>query len=598
MRMRQQVLIPVAVIVVSGLAVLWQLRPDAQSPAILSEVSLRQPEDQNDTSTQLSQAVFADVTSASGVDFRYRNGEQAEYFTILESLGGGIAVLDYDGDGLLDFFATGGGGFGERTDAEISGCAGRLYRNQGDFRFQDVTADCGLDTADMYSHGALCLDADADGWPDLLLTGYTGVQLYWNRQGHFERASEDSGLTDSRWSTSAAAADLWGQGKTDLFVCRYVDWSFLKDPVCPERGKSEGRDVCAPQNFLAVPSSLYRFDGSSFLDHWETIQPVSEGKALGVVIADFNDDGRPDIYVANDASANWLFLNEGQGGFRECALEQGVAVDDNGDYNGSMGVDVGDFDDSGKASIWVTNFESELPALYRNTGSGGFAWQTQASGLGRLGGRNVGFGTAFVDFDNDGRQDLVFVNGHVVRYPRGAEFLQRPVLLRNVEIRGRQNFVNVSSAAGEWFLQPSRGRGLAKADLNNDGWPDLIVSHTEAPVTILRNLATDSVRNHWLGLQLEGQNNRPLAGATVRVQLQDGERQLTQFVKSGGSYLSSSDPRLVFGLGEADQVVGITVRWPWGELQHWDALDVDQYWVLSEGNAEAVPAAGTAIRQF
>lgn len=334
------------------------------------------------------------------------------------------------------------------------------------------------------------------------------------------------------------------------------------------------------------------------MDHWETIQPVSEGKALGVVIADFNDDGRPDIYVANDASANWLFLNEGQGGFRECALEQGVAVDDNGAYNGSMGVDVGDFDDSGRASIWVTNFESELPALYRNTGSGGFAWQTQASGLGRLGGRNVGFGTAFVDFDNDSRQDLVFVNGHVVRYPRGAEFLQRPVLLRNVEIRGRQNFVNVSSAAGEWFLEPSRGRGLAKADLNNDGWPDLIVSHMEAPVTILRNLATDSVRNHWLGLQLEGQNNRPLAGATVRVQLQDGERQLTQFVKSGGSYLSSSDPRLVFGLGEADQVVGITVRWPWGELQHWDALDVDQYWLLSEGKAEAVPAAGTAIRQF
>lgn len=422
------------------------------------------------------------------------------------------------------------------------------------------------------------------------------MELYRNQQGKFQLATGDAGLTDPRWATSAAAADLMGQGRADLFVCRYVDWSFAKHPICPLRGERLGRDVCAPQNFDALPSSLYENTAGGFVDRWEDVRPAEPGKALGVVIADLNDDGRPDFYVANDASPSWMFLNEGDGGFRECAFSLGTAVDDSGSYNGSMGVDVGDFDGSGRASMRVTNFESELPALYRNMGTGGFAWHSQAAGLGRLGVRNVGFGTAFLDFDNDSWLDLVFVNGHVVRFPVEAAFEQPPLLLHSELSGSDRQFVDVSARAGDWCQQPARGRGLAAGDLNNDGWPDLVVSHSNTPVSVLQNLAGGRGQRHWLGLQLRGKGDRPVAGATVRVWLSADGRELTRFVRSGGCYLSTMDPRQLFGTGESDRVSGVSVRWPWGELQQWGPLEADRYWLLEEGVAEAAPAAGLAIR--
>ncbi len=548
---------------------------------------------------QSVEPLFEEVSKSAGVDFSYGSGEAADFYTILESLGGGVALIDYDGDGLLDIYLTGGGKFTSRTAHGIEGLPGRMYRNLGQMKFRDVTIESGLSKAGFYSHGAVVLDWNQDGRPDLLVSGYGGLVMYQNEDGRrFYEVTGEAGLTDDRWSTSVGVGDLWGRGKPDLFVCRYVDWSFQNDPVCPLRGQSEGRDVCAPQNFGAVPSSIYSLEGGVFRDHWDELKPATEGKSLGVVIVDVNADGRPDVYVANDASPNWLFLNEGNGQLRECGRALGVSVDDSGRYNGSMGVDATDYDGSGRASLWVTNFESELPALYRNAGAGGFAYASQAAGLGRLGGRNVGFGTSFFDYDNDGWEDLVFVNGHVVRHPVGADVRQQPVLLRNTEKHGRRMFVDDTQRGGRWFRQTALGRGLATGDLDNDGWPDLVISHSNSPVAVLRNrgvrASEGGVQRHWLGLQLQGRGHRPLAGATVTVQL--GDRTVTRFFRGGGSYLSSGDPRVLIGLGEGETVSDVRVRWPWGEEQRWSIAGVDRYWLLREGEAEAAAAAGVAIR--
>lgn len=538
-------------------------------------------------------AWFADVTADAGIDFTYRNGEEANRYTILESLGGGVGLIDYDGDGLLDIFLTGGGTFDGDT---IKGFPHRLYRNLGNGKFQDVTAAVGLDQAPFYTHGVAVADHDGDGWPDLLVTGYQGMMLYHNisdgKAGRrFVDVTKDVGLTDSRWCTSAAWVDVTGKGRPDLYVCRYVDWSFANDPKCYSKSDSGQRDVCAPQAFKPLPHSLYRYMDGQYHDVSAEAGLRKDGKGLGVVVADFNDDGRPDIYVANDAGDNFLYLNRGAGKLEEKGALASVAVDDHGRYNGSMGVDAGDYDGSGRASLFVANFQGEYHALYRNLGQERFLYQTQAAGLSALGQSFVGFGTNFVDVDNDGWLDLVIVNGHVLRYPVGASFQQRPVLLRNVDHHGRRFFRDISPQGGAFFASPALGRGVAIGDLDNDGWPDLVISHSNSPVVLLRNQAPARKENHWLGVQLRGKNHRPIAGATVTLEV--GDRRLIRFAKSGGSYCSSNDPRILFGLGPETKVGRLTVRWPWGETQSWTLPAVDRYWELVEGEAAPREPAGS-----
>jgi hypothetical protein len=361
--------------------------------------------------------------------------------------------------------------------------------------------------------------------------------------------------------------------------------------VCPSKDGNAPRDVCQPQLFQALPHSLYRNDGGRFLEVSAQAGLRSDGKGLGVVLADLNGDGRPDVYVANDASNNFLYLNRGGGKLEESGVIAGVAIDDNGRYNGSMGVDAGDYDGSGRPSLFVTNFQGELHALYANQGAELFHYRSQAAGLGALGLGFVGFGTAFIDFDNDGWLDLVIVNGHVLRHPVGASFRQPPVLLRNIQRQGRRFFTEISRQGGPFFATKALGRGLAVADLDNDGWPDLVISHCNDPVVLLRNERAGGGA-HWLGVQLVGRNNRPVAGATVTLEV--GEARLTRFAKGGGSYLSSGDPRLLFGLGTRSKVGRLSVRWPWGQTQHWDGLAIDRYWELVEG--EQAPRPVRAIR--
>jgi hypothetical protein len=541
--------------------------------------------------------LFHDVTAETGINFTYQNGEESKRLAILETLGGGVGLLDYDGDGLLDVFVTGGGYFEGKS---VQGHSSRLFKNLGRWRFRDVTREAGLDQPCFYTHGCAVADYDRDGWPDLLVTGYGRLALYHNEPDgkggrRFVEVTQQAGLTDALWSTSAAWADLDGDGYPDLYVCHYVNWSFKNNPLCLGLDLV-ARDVCPPANFQALPHKLYRNNGNgTFTDVSQqaglhvTDADKNFGKGLGVIALDANGDGRPDIYVANDTTGNFLYLNRTrtstQGGsvisLQDVGATSGVARDDQGSANGSMGLAAADYDGSGKPSLWVTNYDNELPALYRwqATGERGdplFAHSTNAAGIAVVGRSNVGWGTGFVDVENRGWEDLVFVNGHTNHFLKGnAPRQQRAFLLRNWR-DGRFN--DISSEAGNYFRSLHSGRGIALGDLDNDGRLDMVISHLNEPVVVLRNEAARE--NHWLGLELTGRGHRCIVGA--RLTLEVPGRRLTRFAVGGGSYLSANDARFVFGLGKETQAGRLTVHWPWGRSQHWDNLAVDRYWRLTE----------------
>lgn len=536
---------------------------------------------------------FDDVTPASGLLFTHRNGEEAEQFTILESLGGGVALIDFDGDGLLDVFLTGGGTFDGPNKQQLKGQPCKLFKNLGSFKFADATAKAGLDTVDWwYTHGTAVADYDRDGWPDLLVTGYGRVALFHNEPDgaggrRFRDVTAALGLKDDSWATSAGWGDIDGDGFPDLYVCHYCDWTVANSPACGGVNRPDvRRDICPPETFKPLVHALFKNDaGKAFRNVSAAHGFAAKGNGLGVLLIDINDDGKPDVYVANDATNKFLFVNR-NGRLEEKGLAAGVAVDDNGKYNGSMGVDGADFDRSGRPALWVTNFQSELHALYRNDGNERFGFASKDAGLGNLSRALVGFGTGFIDADNDGWEDLVAAHGHVLQFPpHDAPVLQRPLLLRNQPDNGRRVFRDTSRSAGAYFQQPAMGRGLALGDLDNDGWPDLIVSHTNAPVAVLRNAVKGHTPAQWLGVRLIGRDNRDVVGSTVTLETNTGR--LTRFAKGGGSYLSANDPRILFGLGTASTPTRLTVKWSWGGSQTWDNLQPGAYYELREGEVAA-----------
>jgi enediyne biosynthesis protein E4 len=584
-------------------------------------------------------SLFEDKTAESGIDIVYLNGEEAGHLAILESLGGGAAALDFDGDGLLDLFICGGGKFGGKDNKEIKGLPCKLYKNLGNGKFKDVTVESGLDIPWFYTHGVAVADYDCDGWPDLLVTGWGRVALFHNepvdandpKKGRkFVDVSAKAGLPKGLWTTSAAFADFDGDGYPDLYVCQYVNWSFANHPKCAYDSKTS--DVCPPKQFKALPHKLFHNNGDgTFTDvsksaglrvpreekdyqelkDWLDDADIKRlkdadknedyGKGLGVVAVDINADGKPDLYVANDTVDNFLYVNVSQKGkirFKEVGMASGTARDDHGTPNGSMGIAIADFNGTGKPSIFVTNYENEMHALYINMCSKRngrerilFNYGTQAVGIAAIGQIYVGFGTAFIDVDNDGWEDIFISNGHAIRFPTGrAKRAQTPLLLRNTlrDDKGRRLFTNWSESAGSYFKDVHQGRGCAAADFDNDGRLDLLLSPLNEPAALLINKAAPE--NHWLGIELQGKNHHDVTGALLTLEVED--RILTRFAKNGGSYLSASDPRHVFGLGGARKVGKLTVTWPSGEKQEWTDMKIDQYWRLEEGKKEPQKPGG------
>ncbi|MBM4001287.1 MAG: CRTAC1 family protein [Planctomycetes bacterium] len=504
--------------------------------------------------------VFTDMTAASAVDATYHNGREAGHIAILESLGGGAAIVDADRDGLLDLFAVGGGAYEGKN---ILGLPGRLFRNQGDWKFGDISQPAGRGfPSKYYSHGCFPGDFDNDGFDDLLITGYGGIQ-FWRNQGDgtFEERTAETGIVDELWSSAAGWGDVDGDGWIDLYVAHYVDWSFSNHPKCQGSGP-DIVDVCPPKVFAPLPDKLFRnaADGT-FLDVSEESGLRKGGKGLGVVLGDIDLDGDLDIYVANDTTENFLYFNDGRGVFRESAVISGVAVDDRGTPNGSMGVDLGDYNLDGRPDIWVANFEVESFALYRNDGNEQFLHVSRATGVTALGGLFVGFGTMFHDLDRDGDEDIVVANGHVVNHPRGAPVLQLPLLLVNENGRRFQRF---DFHRATYFGSPHAGRGLSVGDFDNDGDSDLVFVNNEQPLALLRNDTAVAGRGARLAL-IGTTANRGAIGAHVFLRTRNGKQ--LRLVKGGTSYLAAHDPRLDWGIAPSDEPIEFEIHWPGGSVQ-------------------------------
>ncbi len=526
---------------------------------------------------------FEDVTLRSGVDFTYRNGREGKHYTILETVGGGVALVDYDNDGDLDLFITGGGTISESEG--IRGLPPALYRNDGDWNFTEVTAESGLTVEMDYSHACVVGDFDRDGWPDLYVTCYGRDRLFRNRRdGTFEDVTAAAGLEFQSWSTAAAWLDYDADGWPDLFVAGYVEWTLDPNDVCLT-GENQTRDTCPPQRYPAAADRLYRNRGDgSFEDVSRRLGVRADGKGLGTLAADFNSDGFVDLYVANDQVENHLYFNDGRGGFTEAARRSGTAFNEFGAPEGSMGVDAADVDGDGLPELFVTNFELEDNSLYLNRGRDQFDHATVRFGLGGKGRPLVGFGTALADFDGDGRPDLLIANGNVSYHLGIHPWAQFPALHRN---RDGKRFEEVTGEAGTWFRAAHPARGVAVGDLDNDGGLDVVIVSQNEPAALLRNRRPAS---RWVRLELAGTNCDPRAvGATVTLTTE--EMSFTQFVKSGAGYLSTFDPRLLFPLPESTAsgaTFRATIRWPDRTRETFESIPANQTHRIVQGHGTQI----------
>jgi hypothetical protein len=512
-----------------------------------------------------------DVTAESTIRFRNNNSATPDKY-LIETMTGGVAILDYDNDGWPDIFLVNGARIhaGQRDDERPDKSApefwNRLYRNNHDGTFTDVTEKAGV-RGTGYGMGVAVGDFDNDGFEDLLVTNYGSVILYHNNgDGTFTDVTQKAGLHTDGWMSSAGFFDYDNDGKLDLFICRYLDWNFSKNIFCGSRTEA-GRSYCHPDNFKPVSDYLFHNNGDGTFTDVSAKSHIAStpGKGLGVAFADFNRDGRLDISVANDSFQQFLFLNNGDGTFTENAMAAGVAYTDEGKVFAGMGTDAADVDDDGKPDIVTTALSNETYAYFHNNGDGTFNYDTNVSRLGEITRLYGGWGMRILDYDNDGHKDLFFANSHVMdnvqKTQPHLEYLQRLLLLR--QVNGK--FVNVSEQSGQVFSEKWASRGAAFGDLDNDGDIDAVVSTCGGPAYVLRNEGGN--RNNWVALDLRGtRTNRDAIGAEVKLTLQSGRVEYGM-VTTTASYQSAQPKRLFFGLGKEEAVRSIDINWPSGIRQ-------------------------------
>ncbi len=547
---------------------------------------------------------FVDVTAKAGIDFVHFDGHTDREY-IMETMGAGVGWLDYDQDGYMDLFLVQGSTFDTgglsppRLAKSPPTC--KLYRNLHDGRFEDVTEKVGLAHVGC-GQGVAVGDIDNDGYPDLFLTCFGKPNVLYHNESdgrggrRFVDVTAKAGLASHpdwksrpNYSTSAAFLDYNNDGYLDLFVCSYVKIDLAHYPRCVSE-RSKRRFSCQPSLFEPTRCVLYRNNGDlTFTDvSREAGIDDPNAKALGVVALDLDDDGRTDIFVANDGMPNFLFRNLGNGRFESLGLLSGCAVNLAGGRQAYMGVDADDLHGAGRPDLFVTAFSHETNTLFRNEGRGHFLDVTHGSGLGPPSWYMLGFGACFLDVDRDGSLDIAVVNGHVSRYiaeegDPNITFKQTAQFFLN---NGQGHFCDISALAGAYFRQPHVGRGIACCDYDNDGHMDLAVSNNGESAFLLHN--ESKTPNHWIRLELRGtKSNRDAVGAKVAIHV--GDRTLVRQRKGGGSYLSASDPRLLVGIGAAAQVDRAEIRWPSGLLQSVGPLRADRGYLVTEGKDGVTP---------
>ena len=534
-------------------------------------------------SSSLSPGNFIDITAKSHVVFNGQASHTPKKY-LIETMGSGVALFDYDNDGLLDIFFVNGAPLTDPMDKEAVPQKtdpkywNRLFHQKKDGTFEDVTEKAGLQGIG-YGMGVAVGDYDNDGYEDLFVTGYGGNRLYHNNgNGSFMDVTQKSGVGGNGWSTSAAWVDLDNDGLLDLVVLRYLDWKF-DDVWCGEHREGY-RSYCHPDIFKPISPLVYHNDGNGhFTEVAAKVGIDKPGKGLGIAIADFDRDGKIDLSVANDSMLEFLYRNKGDGTFEEVGMTAEVAVDADGRTYAGMGVDFQDYDNDGLPDLIITNLANQRYALYRNNGDSTFSYDGYASGIAGMTLLHSGWGVHFLDYDNDGRKDLLIAQGHdldtiELNYPQ-LRYKEPMLLARNTG----KGFVDVSATSGEIFHQAWTGRGLASGDLDNDGRIDAVVTTNGGPAYILHNETVTT--NHWLTLSLVGhRSNRDGIGAVIKLTTSTGSQYLT--VTPAGSYLSSSDKRAHFGLGSDATVNLIEIRWPSGIIQKLEHVHGDQILTVDE----------------
>jgi enediyne biosynthesis protein E4 len=524
---------------------------------------------------------YTDVTKPAKILFK-QDSTQTEEKYYLETVGTGVAWLDYDQDGLMDIFFVQSAATDLYKPPQPLRCA--LYRNNGHGTFADVTDKAGVGSEALYGQGVAIGDFDNDGYPDLYVTGYGRAILYHNSgNGTFTDATAKAGVADEGgWSTSAGWFDFDKDGWLDLVVTNYIEWSPKNNIWCGDH-KPGYRSYCHPGNYKGQKTKLYRSNHDGTFSDLSDASGVGkpEAKGMGVVLADFNNDGWPDIAIANDSWPNFLFLNKHDGSFEDVSLSSGIAASEDGHYEAGMGIDAADVDGDGWQDIYITHLDYEVNRLYHNNHDGTFDDVTYRSGIDKAKWLS-GVSMKFLDYDNDGWDDILQLNGamldNIQLYHPEVAYAEPLLMFRNL---GKGQFEMVSDSLGIDFIHPVVGRGVATADFDNDGDLDIITNNRGDSPTLLRNDGGNA--NHWLTVQLIGtRSNRDGIGASLKLTA-GGVSQIQQ-AKGGMGYMSASDPRIHFGLGKSTTIARLEITWPSGQIDRLAQVPIDQIIAIKEGS--------------